>query len=1047
MKKLIYILILISAISFLRADFLHEGWETGTILTNNWTYSPEQGNWNIMNISGYQMRFQGFPALENYNHSLISRPIDGTVSTELSLEFDAIGCLGFDPVNTEMMHVEYKTANGDWTLIQTLMPEMMNIADPLEPYSFDLAPCLGTVFQVRFRVTGVDSGNILMWKLDNIKVYDQAYQSPAYVYGVITDEEQNSIPDILISDGTNAVRSAWNGEYSLEVQPAAGVNLVATGFGYATQQATLVNVLSGDELSQDFVMSAPQNSIDAFGLVADESFNSDGPAVGLNWNAPNANAFELFYDNGQPEYFYSPFMLNECEYLVTRFVHSSDLSDLAMKVVLKSNMVTPVAVVGYFELDGSPDMSNPIPGTDFVYTYQPTVPGEPEWIQFYINTAIPAETPFYLGIKFLPGDSFSVGMLETDDSHSYYSVDQEDYWENLGWEEAMIRVIAKNASWNNLRNLVGYNVYRNDVLLNPAPQVFCFYWDYNPGYSQNRYYVKAVYDHGETNASNIAITQADKVVIRSIWHFNHDPENEHINLTLGCYNDIAPAVGLYLTRNGEVIWVETDIPVSDQFVSYSVPDYTVQNDVEVVYQAYLEFSDGDRLYSPPRIFHLLRAPQNLAAIGTEQGVLVSWEAPTDDRELLGYRIIKIDPDFNEISIDVFNATQFVDEDVIFGEIYMYYAVAVYEAGEKSSYSVNVIAGPPDLMSPQNLRADLDMGIVKLEWDRPIDGNVILAKDDSSISTYFAGAYSFTAGVKYEPWDMLAYMDYELTGIGFIPTTSDLYRLKIYRSDEITGEEILAYETDIEDAVPNQWYNLPVRNLYVFGMQSYFFITINALHGGSIMMDNALEPVNQANLIYVDGEWVSLQDQFGIEHNWKIRIKLTEPDNIIPISRRSLYPTLEGYHVYRNGVLLDEISEYQQYYLDYPEPTTEYTYHVCAVYDMGVSEPSNSIVYNPVSNDDPGLALSFNLAQNYPNPFNPNTRIDFSIAKDDHVQIGVYNLKGQRVKSLINGHLKAGTHSVTWNGTDDKGTKVSSGIYFYRWESSKQTHTRKMILTK
>jgi hypothetical protein len=453
------------------------------------------------------------------------------------------------------------------------------------------------------------------------------------------------------------------------------------------------------------------------------------------------------------------------------------------------------------------------------------------------------------------------------------------------------------------------------------------------------------------------------------------------------------------------------------------------------------------LYSEERIFHLLLAPQNVTAMGTEEGVVVTWDPPADNRELLGYGIKKIDPDFNEILFEGISGTEFVDEDVIFGEIYAYCVTAYYGAGEQSSYFENVVAGPPELSSPQNLNAEVELGIVNLEWDRPDDGNVILAKDSNGASTHFNGAYSFTAGVKYEPWDMLAYMDYELTGIGFIPTTSDLYRVKIYKADELTGEEVLGYEVDIDDAVPNQWYNVPLQNLYVFNMQSYFFITINALHGGSIMLDDSSAPVAQANLIYVDGEWVSLLDHFGIEHNWKIRIKLTEPDSIIPTKDKSLYPTLEGYQVFKNGTLLDEFSEYQQYYMDYPEPTTEYTYHVCAVYDMGVSEPSNSYVYNPVSNDDPGLALTFNLDQNYPNPFNPSTRIDFSIAQDDFVSIGIYNLKGQRVKSLVKGSLKAGTHSVTWNGTDDKGSKVSSGIYFYRLESSKYTQTRKMLLKK
>ncbi len=69
--------------------------------------------------------------------------------------------------------------------------------------------------------------------------------------------------------------------------------------------------------------------------------------------------------------------------------------------------------------------------------------------------------------------------------------------------------------------------------------------------------------------------------------------------------------------------------------------------------------------------------------------------------------------------------------------------------------------------------------------------------------------------------------------------------------------------------------------------------------------------------------------------------------------------------------------------------------------------------------------------NYPNPFNPATKIHYSIKEKSNVRIDVYNLKGQLVKLLINGQQNAGDHSVIWNGKDDNGNKVSSGIYFYK----------------
>jgi len=71
-----------------------------------------------------------------------------------------------------------------------------------------------------------------------------------------------------------------------------------------------------------------------------------------------------------------------------------------------------------------------------------------------------------------------------------------------------------------------------------------------------------------------------------------------------------------------------------------------------------------------------------------------------------------------------------------------------------------------------------------------------------------------------------------------------------------------------------------------------------------------------------------------------------------------------------------------------------------------------------------------LYGNYPNPFNPTTIISFSIPKESEVELTIYNVKGQRVKTLLTSNFKRGNHTVIWNGDDESGKIVSSGIYFY-----------------
>ncbi len=85
--------------------------------------------------------------------------------------------------------------------------------------------------------------------------------------------------------------------------------------------------------------------------------------------------------------------------------------------------------------------------------------------------------------------------------------------------------------------------------------------------------------------------------------------------------------------------------------------------------------------------------------------------------------------------------------------------------------------------------------------------------------------------------------------------------------------------------------------------------------------------------------------------------------------------------------------------------------------------------------------------NYPNPFNPITSINFSIEENTNVEISVYNAKGQKVKTLVSEKFAAGKHSVTWNGGDDNGNSVSSGIYFYKMVTAKYSAMKKMILMK
>jgi hypothetical protein len=98
-------------------------------------------------------------------------------------------------------------------------------------------------------------------------------------------------------------------------------------------------------------------------------------------------------------------------------------------------------------------------------------------------------------------------------------------------------------------------------------------------------------------------------------------------------------------------------------------------------------------------------------------------------------------------------------------------------------------------------------------------------------------------------------------------------------------------------------------------------------------------------------------------------------------------------------------------------------------------------------DQENIPASFSLKQNYPNPFNPQTIIEYELPKSCEVEITIYNLLGQRVVTLVKEFRKAGRQRVEWDGKDEKGEEVSSGIYFYRIKTPEFSQAKKMVLLK
>jgi hypothetical protein len=181
----------------------------------------------------------------------------------------------------------------------------------------------------------------------------------------------------------------------------------------------------------------------------------------------------------------------------------------------------------------------------------------------------------------------------------------------------------------------------------------------------------------------------------------------------------------------------------------------------------------------------------------------------------------------------------------------------------------------------------------------------------------------------------------------------------------------------------------------------FDISGNMIDGFPITMGEAIRATPFFTDVDLDG------DVDMVVHNWDQNVYLFDLPGVYDPDKAH-WPTIQG-NTHRNG------------HFDFEIPT---------------SAPQTPIT-------------SAELLQNYPNPFNPTTRIVFTVPQStsQHVTLVIYDVRGARVRTLVNDDRPPGRHAELWNGRDDRGNPVGSGVYFYRLEQNGFTATRKMVLLK
>lgn len=184
--------------------------------------------------------------------------------------------------------------------------------------------------------------------------------------------------------------------------------------------------------------------------------------------------------------------------------------------------------------------------------------------------------------------------------------------------------------------------------------------------------------------------------------------------------------------------------------------------------------------------------------------------------------------------------------------------------------------------------------------------------------------------------------------------------------------------------------------------------------------------------FSEGDWKTVVfDNFvpiDTDKEYYVGYQVSSYSGILPAAYHDDGPRLEGGAYIRIGGNWTELNP------------TVFDYNFCI---QGIA-----ISTIPSGSNDDVVPFSINvLNDNYPNPFNPTTTISYNLAENSNVELSIYNLKGQKVKTLVNDILTAGENSVIWNGTDENNQPVSSGIYFYKIKTGDFTETKKMILMK
>lgn len=370
----------------------------------------------------------------------------------------------------------------------------------------------------------------------------------------------------------------------------------------------------------------------------------------------------------------------------------------------------------------------------------------------------------------------------------------------------------------------------------------------------------------------------------------------------------------------------------------------------------------------------------------------------------------------------------------------------------------------------------ETGTLHFTWNPPASSEKVFRYDDNT-ATNALGANNETAmlGVAFYENSIIDQVSWLLSDQTGAHSTVNIYILGLNAEgqpdqSQILGEFINVANTD------NQWNSFEPDNEII--APNGFYLGLNYAGYLGLSIDDGIgapyafqNGTHWASVDWTAGSWTSMEE-LGFPNNFLLRAhglsiasakKTVMPKKIKAVQNSDFILTtlntpinsndqnrneffLNQYNLYLDGNLIAQNYESRDYTIAYL-PIGNHTFGVKALYQGDVESDIVQIAFTGGTGTDDLTAVEKTYLTNYPNPFNPNTTIHFNLKEDTKVELEIYNIKGQKVITLLNQHLKSGKHSYTWNGLNQNHQKQASGMYFCKLKTNHDTRINKMVLMK